>query len=345
MIRAFLYKETDMGVGVFCESFDGFGETFIADTMDLLGHTGYEAELIERMKEDGLSELKRLADDDGSNLEAIADLLQKAKAVTIRHLSADSSTVNNEDVLQAVLEAAHDLGVEGDCARFDHKKLAVEIVDDAQDLWGSPLLSIPATADFGVIDGLRNFPQYTEWSINQKDQVWDDFLYMLKDTASEVGGLHAAGWKEEKEMWITAEFGGPYNWLNIYVKQWEGYHWIIGVAPQESVRDALMELDESDKYDVDRFIDQWSLRPNVMRNELDKGVQLMLSALRLRAKACGFEPKYRTSGYTTDSYTLPEGQHLTRTLEKAIARLQKWNLSLAAKIEKANTRAMHLRFA
>lgn len=112
-----------MGVGIFSESFDGFGETFIADTMDLLGHAGYEAELIEHMKKDGLSELKRLADDEGGNLEDIANLLQTAKAVTIRHLSTDSTTVNDEDVLQAVLEAAHDLGVEGNCARFDHKNL------------------------------------------------------------------------------------------------------------------------------------------------------------------------------------------------------------------------------
>lgn len=334
-----------MGVGVFSESFDGFGETFIADTMDLLGHAGYEAELIEHMKEDGLSELKRLTDDDGSNLEAIADLLQKAKAVTIRHLSADSSTVNDEDVLQAVLEAAHDLGVEGDCARFDHKKLAVGIVDDAQDLWGSPLLNIPAAADFAVIGGLRDFPQYAEWSENQQSMVWDDFIYMLQDTASAVGGHSVASRKTDQEMWITAEFGGSYNWLNIYVKQWAGYHWIIGVAPHERVRDALTELDESDKNDADRFIDQWSLRPNVMRNELDKGVKLMLDALRLRAKACGFKPRFRTSGYTTDSYTLPEGRHLTRALEKAIARLQKWDLSLVTKIEKAKTRAMHLRFA
>ncbi|MEB8488206.1 MULTISPECIES: hypothetical protein [Acidithiobacillus] len=317
-----------MGVGVFSESFDGFGETFIADTMDLLGHAGYEAELTESMKEDGLCELKRLVDDEGGNLEAIADILQKAKAVTIRHLAADSSTVNIEDELQAVLEAAHALGVEGGCARFDHKNLAVEIMDDAQDLWGSPLLIIPATADFDAIDGLRNFPQYTEWSINQRDQVWDDFIYMLQDTACAVGGLSVTSRKTDKEMLIAADFGGPYNWLNIYAKQWEGYHWIIGVAPNESVRDALMELDENDKDDVDRFIDQWSLRPNIVRKELDKGVQLMLEALRLRAKACDFEPKYRTSGYTTNSYTLPEGQRLTRAMEKAIARLQKWDLSL-----------------
>ena len=331
-----------MGVGVFSESFDGFGETFIADTMDLLGHAGYEAELTESMKEDGLCELKRLVDDEGGNLEAIADILQKAKAVTIRHLAADSSTVNIEDELQAVLEAAHALGVEGGCARFDHKNLAVEIMDDAQDLWGSPLLIIPATADFDAIDGLRNFPQYTEWSINQQDQVWGDFLHMLQGTACAVGGLHVTYGKVDKEMWIAAHFGGPYNWLNIYVKQWEGYHWIIGVAPHESVRDALIDLDEN--Y-VDRFIEQWSLRPNIVRKELDKGVQLMLEVLRLRAKACGFEPKYRTSGYTTNSYTLPEGQRLTRAMEKAIARLQKWDLSLTAKIKKANTRAEHLRFA
>lgn len=218
-------------------------------------------------------------------------------------------------------------------------------MNDALDLWSSPLLNIPAAADFAVIDGLRNYQQYTEWSINQQDQVWDDFLYMLQDAASAVGGLSVTSGKPDKEMWIAAEFGGPYNWLNIYASQWEGYHWIIGVAPHKSVRDALMEVDENDKNDVDRFIDQWSLRPNTVRKELDKGVPLMLEALRLRAKACGFEPRYRTSGYTTDSHTLPEGQRLTCALEKAIARLQKWDLSLAAKVEKANTRAMHLRFA
>ena len=334
-----------MGVGVFSESFDGFGETFIADTMDLLGNAGYEAELIEHMNEDGLSELKRLADNEGSELEAIADLLQKAKAVTIRYLSAESSTANSDDELQAVLEAARVLGIEGNCAQFNHKKLVVEIRDDAQDPWESPLLNIPATADFDAIESLRDFPQYTQWSVNQQGLVWDDFLYMLQDTASEVGGYPIMGRKVEKEMRIAAEFGGPYNWLNIYATQWEGYHWIIGVAPHESVRDALMELDERYRDDVDRFIDQWSLRPSAMRKELDKGVQLMLDALRLRAKACGFEPKYRTSGYTSDSYTLPEGRHLTRALEKAMVRLQKWDLSLATKIKKANTQAEHLRLA
>jgi hypothetical protein len=175
----------------------------------------------------------------------------------------------------------------------------------------------------------------------KQSRVWDDFIHMIQGTACTVGGLQVTYGKVDKEMWVAAHFGGSYNWLNIYVKQW-GRYWIIGVAPHENLRNALMGFDEN--Y-TDRFIEQWSLHPNIVRKELDKGVQLMLKVLQLQAKACGFKPKYLTSRYTTDSYMLPEGQRLTNVIKKTTTRLQKWDASLSAKIKKTKTRAEHLRFA
>jgi|GEM_PF-6655437 len=336
-----------MGVGVFSESFDSYGETFIADTMGFFSNENHKSNLIESFDDDFMQDLHEnvadfvkqvlkdsLSDDYKGVVDGCIRLMARGKdyqreAADAMNEGRDEDEAAQSDLREEIQDIVNnELGGAVTAVSFTEDPRSAMVLMDFKsracnsftNKWRMPI------PDESELETLRDMPDKFAWDQRQQD-LWEWFNATLVETAQSMGGsaLENAQW--EKDMEPVAELGGPTNNITVYAKQWEGSHWVVGVAACKHVREALKDCDEDDPELRANFMAQWDIPLNDMKSSIEEGVTLASAHLRVLLHQSGFDIHYKTSGHSTASYDLPErgSDELNALVESTRQVLMDWN--------------------
>jgi hypothetical protein len=315
--------------GVTYDDFNGQAQ-FAADMTNMLGDDVYKSAIVERINNTVSDFVLSLMNIEGTNIDRIADLLRKAKAITIHYLECAIHSDNCTGLMVDIVEIVSELGVSCSTALFNRNDFTVDVYD-----LNELVCKVPAAEHFSVIDGLNALPTNESWRTESADEIWGDMLNEIGSACQNAGGGLAEPGTFHGNMIEVAKFGGPIQWARVFVAR-DGQRGIIVVAACRQLTDSFGAVDETDIHDRYKFADQWGLAPKAVRRELDKGVLRMQSYLRLSLKEMGFEIDYRTPCGALGDYDPPLGPFLDKAIFRAGNKISRWHRSLCAKIAKTS---------
>lgn len=132
----------------------------------------------------------------------------------------------------------------------------------------------------------------------------DDFMSTIEKVVNNFDGSMrpVKSWSNSDDMFTVAHIDSTMGRLNIYLKDWEN-DLVIGVAPDIDTREELLGFEDKDNPDIILdCIDQYGVKPEKIEEKLLDQVQAVKRDLIAFLQEDGYEPRYKTSGYTTSPY-------------------------------------------
>ncbi|MGK9452605.1 hypothetical protein [Acidithiobacillus caldus] len=298
-----------MGVGVFSEDFAGFGETFIIDRINILSRSNYYAILeYEEIPKPDVEAIKKIAEWlEVENLPSLAPafqlVLEKAPLEGIQDAFRDAS----RPIVGSPRRPS--LALVNGSVQFKALSLTIPVQDSSR------------------LEALRDVRDYQQWCQDCDDDlreiIQEEIISPLVDLTD---GVIQDSPDYDFNMSVLALLGRGHN-LEITFREWEAYHWVVGVAVTPHLRDTLNDLRHASLNERRIFAADYAQGPATLEKNLQIGVQRLLRYLRLQFKSLGFDVQYKTSGHTTCSYTFPKRLHAAQ--DRAFEQFLAWTKKAA----------------
>lgn len=143
---------------------------------------------------------------------------------------------------------------------------------------------------------------FETWSQDQYDQANEELVSSVEQACRELGflvenrdGFRAARADFDSDFVAIADDGV----VAVGWRSWES-DFVIGVGPTR-------RADERLGYDAEYAVRELGRNPEAFRGEYEAQASAVEEAIRLALLKIGLECRYKTSGYTSATYTLPDG--------------------------------------
>ncbi|MFW5721373.1 MAG: hypothetical protein ACOCWW_03220 [Bacteroidota bacterium] len=145
---------------------------------------------------------------------------------------------------------------------------------------------------------------YESWAEMEQDTARndvEDVLFEVINKYEKKGYIR----KKDRQWKDDLQIVGNIDEINIYLRGWQD-DIVIGVAPQENLRDMLRDAEDGYSGDEIKCIVEYGTSAQRFSDCLNSKVDAIKKELIYNFIEAGMEPSFKTSGYTTSEYSIED---------------------------------------